>query len=189
MKNILYYSTFCNNCDNLLSTIGRNETFKKDTHFICIDNRVKKSDGIYIILSNQKEILLPENITKVPALQLLNRGNQSLFGQDILKYIENNYNSNSKNSNNISSNINSEIESFNFGDFNNSGVYSDNFSFLDQSSESLSASGDGGLRQLRNNVTLEYVDHIETPIDDYTPNKVGEVSLDKIQQERNKALQ
>ena len=29
-----------------------------------------------------------------------------------------------------------------------------------------------------------YNDNIETPPDDYTPNKVGEVSLDKLQQDR-----
>ena len=67
---------------------------------------------------------------------------------------------------------------------NSSGVSSDNYSFLDQSIDALSAKGDGGLRQLRNNVRLEYTDNIETPPDDYTPNKVGEVSLDKLQQER-----
>ena len=52
----------------------------------------------------------------------------------------------------------------------------------------MSAKGNGGLRQLRNNATLEYIDNIETPVDDYTPNKVGQVSLDKIQQEREGLL-
>ena len=59
---------------------------------------------------------------------------------------------------------------------------------MDQTSESLSAKGDGGLRQIRNNAPLEYKDSIETPNEDYTPNKIGEVSLDEIQQERQQML-
>ena len=52
----------------------------------------------------------------------------------------------------------------------------------------MAAKGNGGLRQLRNNATLNYTDNIETPIDDYTPNKLGEISLDKIQQQRESSL-
>ena len=81
-----------------------------------------------------------------------------------------------------------EPDSFNMCDINNYGVSSDNYSYLDQSVESLSAKGNGGLRQLRNNVLLEHTDQIETPPDDYTPNKVGDISLDKLQQERNENL-
>ena len=67
---------------------------------------------------------------------------------------------------------------------------SDNFSFLDQSVESLSAKGDGGLRQIRNNTLLEHVDAIETPPDNYQPNTIGNTtSMDKIQQERSQLLQ
>ena len=52
----------------------------------------------------------------------------------------------------------------------------------------MSAKGNGGLRQIRNNAVLDYIDNIETPIDDYTPNKIGEISLDKIQKEREGIL-
>ena len=177
MDNILYYSNYCNNCKQLLQIISKNIDFKNSTHFINIDNRIKKGSDTYIILSNQKEILLPEFITSVPTIQLLNRGNKCLTGSQIIDYID------SKKPKQID-----EPLSFNFGDINNSGVFSDCFSFLDQSIESMSAKGNGGLRQLRNNATLEYVDSIETPVDDYTPNKVGDVSLDKLQQERESLL-
>lgn len=177
MNNILYYSNYCNNCKQLLQNISKNNEFKSSTHFICIDNRVIKGNYIYVILPNQKEIQIPENIKCVPSLQLLNRGNQCLMGAEILQYI------NSKMLKQLEEPI-----SFNFRDINNSGVFSDNFSFLDQSIESMSAKGNGGLRQLRNNATLEYMDNIETPEDDYTPNKVGQISLDKVQQERDNLL-
>ena len=58
---------------------------------------------------------------------------------------------------------------------------SDNYSYLDQTVESLSAKGNGGLRQLRSNVVCEYNDHIETPPDNYTPNKNDNVSVEKFQ--------
>ena len=60
---------------------------------------------------------------------------------------------------------------------------------LDQTIEALSAKGDGGLRQLRNNVKLEHLDTIETPPDDYVPNKIGEVSMEQLQTSRTEALQ
>ena len=86
MNSILYYSNYCNNCKQLLQNISKNNEFKNSTHFICVDNRVKRGNDIFIILSNQKEIQMPENIKCVPSLQLLNRGNQCLTGNQILKW-------------------------------------------------------------------------------------------------------
>ena len=71
---------------------------------------------------------------------------------------------------------------------NSCGVTSDNYSFIDQTIEDLSAKGQGGMRQLRNNVTWETVDSIETPPDDYVPNKIGEVSMEQLQKQRAESL-
>ena len=84
--------------------------------------------------------------------------------------------------------INREPMAFSFNDMNSCGVTSDNYSFLDQTVDDLAAKGQGGMRQLRNNVTWESVDSIETPPDDYVPNKVGEVSMEQLQQQRAKSL-
>tara|TARA_B100000927_G_scaffold201069_1_gene162786 strand:- start:499 stop:765 length:267 start_codon:yes stop_codon:yes gene_type:complete len=67
------------------------------------------------------------------------------------------------------------------------GVASDNFSFLDQSADSMSAKGDGGLRQMHQYATLDYVDKIQTPPDDYEPNTIGNqgMTMEQIQQQRN----
>jgi len=129
--------------------------------------------------------MLPETIHRVPALLLLNRGSQVLFGSDILKYLQPVKSS--------SSNINSENaivepECFSLHDVTKYGVSSDVYSFLDQSSESLSTKGDGGLRQLRNNVRLDHIDTIETPPENYTPNKLGNMSMDQIETERESLL-
>ena len=181
---ILYYSNYCSSCRSILPTLSQSQV-QNDIHFICIDNRIKKPNNeIYIILSNQKEIILPETILKVPALMLLNRGSQIIFGSDILKFLQ----PVKSISNNINSDIIVEPESFSLHDVTKYGVSSDVYSFLDQSSESLSTKGDGGLRQLRNNVKLDHVDTIETPPENYTPNKLGNMSMDQIETERESLL-
>ena len=181
---ILYYSNYCQNCSKILPTISQSQN-KNDIHFICIDNRINKPDGsTYIILPNQQEIVLPNTVTKVPALLLLNRGNQVIYGNDIMNHLQPvNYTNSQDRVKNI------EPDAFSLGDINNCGVMSDNFSFLDQTVESLSAKGDGGLRQIRNNSLLENSDAIETPPDNYEPNTIGNTSMDKIQQERAQLLQ
>lgn len=184
MSMILYYSNYCEKCKEILPILAQCQA-KKDIHFVCIDNRIKKEDNsIYIILENQKELILPPNITKVPALLLLNRGSQVIFGKQILEYIQ----PRQMITNNRESFIPQEPLAFSLNDINNFGVMSDNYSFLDQSVDSLSAKGDGGLRQLRNNVTLEYTDNIETPPDDYVPNKVDSGSLEKAKAERDSLI-
>ena len=179
---ILYYSNYCSNCSEILPILAQSQ-IKKDTHFICIDNRIKKNDGsTYIILPNQKEIIFPQTVNKVPALLLLNRGSQVLYGKNILEYLQPVKTGTEEKLRDV------EPDAFYFGDVNNSGVMSDNYSFLDQNVEDLSAKGNGGLRQLRNNVRLENIDNIETPPDDYVPNKIGEVSMEKLQNERNRDI-
>jgi hypothetical protein len=62
---------------------------QKELHFICIDKRVKDSNNkTYIVLENGQQIILPENITHVPALLLLNQGYKILFGEQILEYLK-----------------------------------------------------------------------------------------------------
>ena len=119
----------------------------------------------------------------MPALLLLNRGNQVLFGDNIIQHLQ-------PKQTGVKERLeNKEPMSFSFNGLGSSGVSSDNFSFLDQSIEDLSAKGGGGLRQLRNNCTWEQIDTIETPPDDYEPNKIGEVSLDKLQNQRNNEIE
>ena len=64
------------------------------------------------------------------------------------------------------------------------GVASDNYSFLDQDSQSLSAKGDGGMRQQHHYASLDYNGNIDTPPDTYSPDKIGQVSMEQLQQKR-----
>ena len=89
MSNILYYSTFCSNCEKLIQKIGKNPDVRKETHFICIDKRKKGNNGAtYIILENNQELLLPPTVTQVPALLLLNKGYSVILGNDIYNHFQ-----------------------------------------------------------------------------------------------------
>lgn len=84
MSFILFYSNYCKNCSIILQKIA-NSNVKNDIHFISIDNRIKNRWFHLYYTKNQKEIILPHTVDRVPALLLLNRGNQVLFGNSILE--------------------------------------------------------------------------------------------------------
>lgn len=180
MSSILYYSNFCDNCKILLQQLSKSN-IKDDMHFINIDKRIKKGNGAtYIVLENGQEILLPPTVTKVPALLLLNKGHQVLFGGDINKYLEPKHVAQTNNV--VKTNGEPLAFSISGGSF---GVVSDNYSFLDQDADSLSAKGNGGMRQQHHYASLDGQGLIETPPDTYTPDKVGQVSMEQLQQKRN----
>ena len=185
MSTILYYSNFCDNCKILLQILSKSNV-KDDMHFINIDKRVKKNNGAtYIVLENGQEILLPPTVTKVPALLLLNKGHHILFGNDINKYLEPKH---VAQANNIVK-TNGEPLAFTLcGGGGAFGVVSDNYSFLDQDADSLSAKGNGGMRQQHHYASLDGQGMIETPPDTYAPDTIGQVSMEQLQQKRNKDI-
>ena len=61
---------------------------------------------------------------------------------------------------------------------------SDNYSYLDMSPDDLMAKGNGGLRMMHSYCTINQNQTIETPPDDYEPDKVGQVDLGKLQMAR-----
>ena len=65
---------------------------------------------------------------------------------------------------------------------------SDHYSFLDQSVDELSTKGNGGLRQIHNYVTINSVDDIQTPPDNYKADTIGEISVDTMVQQRNQNI-
>jgi hypothetical protein len=177
MSSILYYSNYCNHCKNLLTLLSRTQ-LKDEMHFLCIDKRVKKDNDIYIVLENGQEVMMPSVIKKVPSLILLNRGNIVLEGEKINNYlfpkIKNEQMKATKNE--------GEPEAFGMNQFGS--FHNDMYSFLDQSSDELGAKGQGGLRQIHNYSKLEDNSTIETPPDNYVPDKIGNMSLDQLQQQR-----
>jgi len=61
---------------------------------------------------------------------------------------------------------------------------SDTYSYLDQTPDEMNAKGEGGLRQMHSFVKLNHTDRIETPDEDYIPDKVGQVDMGKLQAAR-----
>lgn len=181
MSTILYYSNYCNNSKLLLSKLSKIET--KEIHYICIDKRIKKNNAIYVVLNNNQELLLPPTVNKVPALLLLNRGHQVLFERDIINYVNENFDK----TYHINQKEITEPECFSLNNTFGS-IMSDNYSFLDQNSDDLSAKGNGGMRQQYHYASIDYKDNIETPPDNYEPDKVGNISMDELQQKRNSEI-
>lgn len=188
MSLVLYYSNYCENSKGILRTLSKSE-LKNEIHFICIDKRFRdnQSGVIYVTLENQQKILLPPQITKVPAMLLLKEGNAVIFGKEIESRIK----PQTEYTNLAATGFNGEPMAFSLGSDQTGsfGVTSDTFSYWDQGSDELLAKGDGGLRQMYNYTAIENNFKIETPPDNWRPDKVGETAMKDMEAERNKDLQ
>jgi hypothetical protein len=194
MSCILYYSNYCEHCKKLLQTVSKTNT-QQEIHFICIDKRVKDTNNkTFIVLENGQKIIMPENVTRVPALLLLNQSYQVLYGESILQYLkpkqEVEIRKATKN--------NMEPMAFSFGGGSFSDIVSDQYSFLDQAPEDLEAKGNGGTRQMHNYVDLNYSDNLsmQTPSDEQEYKGANRIAEDgskdlmaKIQAQREAELQ
>lgn len=186
MSSILYYSNFCEHSKKLLQSLSKTQV-SKEIHFICIDKRERdKSGKINIVLENGQKIVMPENVTKVPALLLLSQGYQVLYGDNIYNYMKPKQEVVTRQA----TNNNMEPMAFSLGG-GGFGIVSDNYSFLDMDSEELNTKGNGGMRQMHNYVPLNHSDIITTPKDDYDykQDKIsGDLTIEKLQQQREQEL-
>ena len=182
MSSIIYYSNFCEHSKKLLQALSKTQ-MSKDIHFICIDNRLKENGKIFIQLQNGQKIIMPENITKVPALMLLNQNYRVLYGEDINNFFKPRQEATIKQ---VTHN-NLEPTSFSLGN-GGFGIVSDQYSFLDMDSDSIAAKGDGGVRQMHNYVTLEYMDKMNAVEEDNSnaknANRLTEGEIEKFQRDR-----
>ena len=193
MSSILYYSNFCEPSKKLLQTVTKTHN-SNDIHFICIDKRVKDSNGkVFIVLQNGQKIIMPENVTRVPALFLLNENYKVIYGDDIYKHLKPQTQQLVKQA--TKNNMEPTNYQDGFGSFSGfGGIVSDNYSFLDQSETEMSVKGQGGLRQMHNYVTLEDSMNISMKLpqddQDYKTDKVkeGETSVEALQRRRTEEL-
>jgi hypothetical protein len=151
MSCILYYSKYCEVSKKYLQILSKSNV-QKDIHFICIDKRVKEANNkTYIILENEQKIILPENVTRVPALLLLTKGYQVIYGEQILEHLKPRQEVEVRQA----TQNNMEPMAFSLGGGGSFGdIVSDQYSFLDQAPEDLEAKGNGGMRQMHNYVDL-----------------------------------
>ena len=181
MSSVLYYSKYCENCKKLLYELGKSD-ISKQIHFLSIDKRIQKQNKTFVVLDNGQEIFMPPNITKVPSLLLLNKGNKIIVGNDVINYFRPQLTQQKMQA------TQNNMEPLAFSLYEMGTSMSDNYSYLDQSNESMSAKGDGGLRQMHSFVSLDFNGKINTPPEDYQPDKVGEVDLGKLQAQRESEI-
>ena len=165
MSTILYYSNYCKSSGKVLQILSKYDMRDK-VHFICIDGRVNKNGETYAVLQNGQEILIPKNITAVPALLLLNQQYLVIYGvSEIINYFQkgidqqireatkNNMVPMTKGQSKSQRQSQQQKQDGDYDEFDgfgtsSSGVVSDIFSFLDQDEVELTAKGNGGLRQM-----------------------------------------
>ena len=188
MSSIIYYSNFCDHSKKLLQGLSKSQVCK-DIHFICIDNRIRENGKVFIQLQNGQKIVMPENVTKVPALLLINQNYKILYGDEIYNHFKPRQEVLTKQA----TNNNLEPSAFSLagcGGFG--GIVSDQYSFLDMDADSLTAKGDGGVRQMHNYVNLDYTDRISAAGDDASGAKnsgrMTASEIEKYQLERDKGI-
>ena len=191
MSCILYYSNFCEPSKKLLQTVSKTQNVN-NIHFVCIDKRVKDSNGkIYIILQTGQKLIMPENVTRVPALLLLNQNYKVVYGDEIYSHLKPQVVQQIKQAtNNNMEPVNFQDGFGTFGGFSG-GIVSDNYSFLDQSDSDLGVKGDGGLRQIHNYVQLNESMNLSMtlPQDDVEyKTKDSEMSLESLQRRRDEEI-
>jgi hypothetical protein len=138
---------------------------------------------------------MPENVTRVPALLLLNQNYKVIYGDDIYKHLKPQTQQQVQQATKNNMEPNNFQDGFgSFGGFGAGGIVSDNYSFLDQSDSELSVKGEGGLRQIHNYVTLNDSMNLsmKLPQDDhdYKADKLkeGETSVEALQRRREEEL-
>ena len=180
---ILYYSGFCDKCKSVLSFLHKNE-FRDKIKYVCIDSRTKENGKIVIILNNGYKLYLPPVVTKVPTLYDENSHN-ILVGNDIINFI----NPPNKQIQNQNTQVNSDPDAYggilSSNQISSYGVMSDNYSFLEQDANELSAKGSGGMRQMYNYSNLFDNQKINTPNEEDTNEKLGNVNLKQLEAQRN----
>lgn len=181
----LYYSNYCKHSKKVLDFLSKSGITEK-LNCICIDKRKRdpNTNQMFIHLDDGKQVLMPPNLSSVPALLLINKGYSLVLGSDIIQHYE--------------PEVKKKLESANFGDgepssytikssSGGSNIVSEQFTFYNMSPDELSAKGTGGQRQLYNYVPVTNSNNvINTPPDTYKPDKVSnEVTIDSLQQQRN----
>lgn len=131
------------------------------------------------------KLLLPPGIQSVPALLLVNDKYRVVVGEDIYAYL----NPQVKSQNNAATGNNGEPSGFLISNMSTGAVVSEQYTYFNMSPEELSSKGRGGMRQMHNYVpaTLDHF-QIPTPEETYRSDKIGNVSMESLQQKRNEDI-
>ena len=143
---------------------------------------------MYIILESGQKIVMPETVNRVPALLLLTKNYEVLYGEAISQHLRPRQEVAVRQA--TQNNMEPSAFSLGGGSF---GIMSDSYSFLDMEPDDLTAKGNGGMRQMHNYVHLSHQDKISTPEDEVdfkTANKIpANVTVEQLQEQREKEYQ
>ena len=185
---ILYYSNYCKHSQKVLQVLSKTNITDKIS-FICIDKRSRdpKTNQLYINLENGSKVIMPPNIHSVPALLLVKKNYQVIYGGDeIVQHFQPYITS----LNNEATHMNGEPMGYILGDNYSSNIVSEQYTYYNMSPEELSSKGKGGMRQMYNYVSAN-IDTlaINTPPDTYRPDKLSNnVTIDNLQKQRNEEM-
>ena len=182
---ILYYSNFCPNSQKVIQYISKAGLIDR-INAICIDKRTidPKTSQMHIQLETGKKIILPPNIHSVPALLVVKKNYNALFGGEIIKYFEPAVLSKMKEATIMTG---EPVGTSLAGSTGNLNIVSEQYTLYDLSPEELSAKGIGGRRPLYNYTSVaEETFSIPTPPDTWRPDKVDQsVTIDNLTQKRD----
>lgn len=201
MGYILFYSNYCIQCQKLIQFISKTKVVKK-IHFICIDNRKRDAQGnTLVILENGQHMVLPPNITRVPALVLVMQNNRVLFGcEEISRHFNETMGDLPPRTGagapathaTVAAAAATEPSPYVLNTAvgcgaSGFGVTSDQYSYYDTPADDYNLEkGSAGTRQMHNYVSIKSnPERIWAPEETYKPDKIGEISLEQLQQQRN----
>jgi hypothetical protein len=182
MKYILFYSNYCKHSKELLLQISRSGV-KGEINFICIDKRKTENGSNYAILENGKLVIIPNSITVVPSMILLNYGNKIINGPEIINFL------NESIVKSISTATNGQMEPACYS-MSEMGGLSDPYSYLEISSDEMLAKGSGGMKITHDYSFIENSYSIETPPEGSKPSdyKLSTIDIDSIKKNRDSEI-
>ena len=183
----LYYSNYCKHCQQMLQYLVKNGLSQK-LNCLCIDKREKNPETgqIFIVLDRGTKLLLPPNVHSVPSLLLTSQNYRVLVGEEIYKYFAPKV----MNENNEATGNNGEPAGYLIQNAANTlNVVSEQYTYYNMTPEELSGKGRGGMRQMHNYIPAEHSSYtIPTPEETYKSDKIGNVSMESLQQKRNEEI-
>lgn len=182
---VLYYSNYCPNSQKVLQYVSKNGLTEK-LNCICIDKRSRdpNTGQISVQLENGRKLLMPPNVHSVPALLLVKKNYNAIFGGEIITHLAPSVKSSMPDSLQINGEPMGISLSSSSGGTN---IVSEQYTLYGALPEELSAKGNGTSRAMYNYVSAN-IDgfSIPTPPDTYRPDKVSQsVTLDSLQQIRD----
>ncbi len=162
---VLFYSNRCEHSKALLTTLVR-DPVNKEVAYVCIDRREREGSATFALLENGRRVQLPAELTEVPAVLLMEKGNTLVSGAAVSAYLP------------PKGQSSAGLEPAAYSLTEMSGM-SDAYGYLDVTSEEMLAQGGGGSRMMHSYADLYEMHDIHTPLesDDQVP-KVGSSDME-----------